>query len=349
MIDMKTFSHLRINGAYDCHVQGIAIDRARKYMYFSFTTCLVKTDLQGNIIGSVNGIAGHLGCLAYNYQDGRVYGSLEYKNDSIGNGIKKAINSDAEYDDGFYIAIFDVNKITEPDMDAEKDRIMTSVYLKEVAADYSAKGHKYGCSGIDGITFAPKPGENEGNYLYVAYGIYGDTKRKDNNHQILLQYNPETLKQYEHFLNLNNMHTYGPETPENKYFVYTGNTTYGIQNLEYDKENNCLFAAVYKGRKLRFPNYLMYATDICRPEQISVLRGLNETGKLLPLKKFGFFRSRFGISGCDFPYGSTGMIYLGNGNFLFSEEFRNENGNGTDIFSYRLYPDKGFVKEDVIL
>lgn len=349
MIDMKTFSHLRINGAYDCHVQGIAIDRARKYMYFSFTTCLVKTDLQGNIIGSVNGIAGHLGCLAYNYQDGRVYGSLEYKNDSIGNGIKNAINSGAVFDDGFYVAVFDVDKITKTDMHAEKDCIMTAVYLKEVTDDYRFPGHKYGCSGIDGITFAPMPGENEGNYLYVAYGIYGDPKRKDNDYQILLQYNPEKLRQYEYPLNEENMHTKGPILPENKYFVYTGNTTYGIQNLEYDKENACLLIAVYKGRKLRFPNYLMYAADIGIPAEASALRGLNETGMLLSLKQLDFFTKRRKISGCNFPYGSTGMVSLGNGSFLFSEEFCDKNGHGTDIYSYKLNPGKGFIKEPIIL
>ena len=69
------------------HIQGIAIDAKREFMYFSFTTRLVKTDMQGNVIGSVKGLAGHLGCIAYNYEDGRVYGSLEFKHDSIGKGI----------------------------------------------------------------------------------------------------------------------------------------------------------------------------------------------------------------------------------------------------------------------
>ena len=46
-------------------------------------------------------------------------------------------------------------------MDAEKDGIMTAVYLKEVLNDYTAEGHRYGCSGIDGTTFAPMPGEKD--------------------------------------------------------------------------------------------------------------------------------------------------------------------------------------------
>ena len=343
------FSHLKIDGFSECHVQGIAIDEKREYMYFSFTTSLIKTDLQGNIIGSVKGIVGHLGCLAMCYADGRVYGSLEYKNDSIGKGILKAENRDASFDDGFYIASFDVDKITRAGMDAEKDGIMTAVYLREAADDYAAQGHRYGCSGIDGITFAPAPGENDSSFIYVAYGIYGDTKRRDNDHQVILRYCPEELRQYERPLNQEMLHQSGPEKPLDKYFVFTGNTTYGIQNLEYDRENACLFASVYKGRKYKYPNYSMYAVDISKSAENVTLRGLSENGDVLPLVKLPFFKHRGKISGCNFPYGSTGMIALGNGRYLFSEEFRNENGHGTDVYSYKLYPGKGFVKEEIML
>ena len=38
------------------HVQGIAVDLDRGYMYFSFTTTLLKTDMQGNLLGSVEGM-----------------------------------------------------------------------------------------------------------------------------------------------------------------------------------------------------------------------------------------------------------------------------------------------------
>lgn len=61
------------------HVQGIAIDTAREYIYYSSTTLLVKTDLQGNLIGTVDGIVGHLGCMDFCDEDGCVYASLEYK------------------------------------------------------------------------------------------------------------------------------------------------------------------------------------------------------------------------------------------------------------------------------
>ena len=115
---MEISKKIRVCGYKDGHVQGIAVDEKREFMYFSFTTRLVKTDMQGNVIGSVKGLAGHLGCIAYNYDDGRVYGSLEFKHDSIGKGILANIGREDDIRDGFYVAIFDVNKINRDDMDA---------------------------------------------------------------------------------------------------------------------------------------------------------------------------------------------------------------------------------------
>ncbi len=65
---MKAFLGFRIDGFSGHHIQGIAIDKNRQYMYLSFTTSLIKTDLEGNIIGSVRGIMGHLGCLSMHLQ-----------------------------------------------------------------------------------------------------------------------------------------------------------------------------------------------------------------------------------------------------------------------------------------
>ncbi|HRN57154.1 MAG TPA: hypothetical protein PLL71_11915, partial [Agriterribacter sp.] len=88
------------------HVQGVAVDTQRGYTYFSFTTSLVKTNLKGEIIGSVDGFIGHLGCLAMNPEDGRIYASLEYKNDNIGRGILKGSGNESklsENENSFYI------------------------------------------------------------------------------------------------------------------------------------------------------------------------------------------------------------------------------------------------------
>ena len=53
--------------------------------------------------------------------------------------------------------------------------------------DYAFPGHRYGCSGIDGTTFGPAFGQKDGKqYLYVAYGIYGDINREDNDKMMSL-------------------------------------------------------------------------------------------------------------------------------------------------------------------
>ena len=330
-------NNLKIDGISAGHVQGIAVDADRKYVYYSFTTAFIKTDINGNIVGSVTGLVGHLGCIAYNKEDGRVYGSLEYKRDAIGNGILARLGSDVASSDGFYVAVFDVDRIDRKDMDAEGDGVMSAVHLDEVLEDYSAEGHKYGCSGIDGITFAPLAGQKGGKrYLYVAYGIYGDISRNDNDHQIILRYDISEWKRFARPLKQNDMHHTGPAAPDDKYFVYTGNTRYGIQNLEYDEYSNCIYAAVYKGKKEHFPNYAMFAIDMSVASETVPIRGTDESGKMLMLAEFGTEHRKTGIYGSDFKYGATGMASLGEGYFLFSEDF-SENGKwGTVLNTYRF-------------
>jgi len=340
--------NISISGIKTGHVQGIATDRERKYMYYSFTTCLIKTDMQGNIIGSVKGLAGHLGCIAYNYQDGKVYGSLEFKHDIIGREILNRINNDGieeiDVTDGFYVAVIDVEKINRIDMDAEKDGIMTAVHLKEVLDDYNFPNHKHGCSGIDGITFAPIPGSNDDKkYLYVAYGIYSDVERDDNDYQVILRYDISGWNMFEKSLNRAEMHKFGPEKPDSKYFVYTGNTSYGIQNLEYDKATGYMFAAVYKGNKKNFPNYPMFVIDMNRAAVYNEIQNLNMQGEEIFLAEFGLKDERTEIRGMDFPYGSTGMISLGDGNFYFSKDFKTDDGWGTDIAKYKFDDKVGFL------
>ncbi len=330
-------SNIKISGITTGHVQGIATDKERKYMYYSFTTALIKTDMDGNIIGSVKGLAGHLGCIAYNYDDGKVYGSLEYKHDVIGSSILERSGNEIDVTDGFYIAVFDVSRIDRMDMDAETDGIMVAVNLKEVLEDYNAEGHRYGCSGIDGITFAPIPGDCDGKkYLYVAYGIYSDTQRNDNDYQIILRYDIEGWGEFAKPLNQKNMHRQGPENPDGKYFVYTGNTTFGIQNLEYDEVTKCMFMAVYKGVKENFPNFPMYAVDMKKEAEKVKLINLNETGEVMQLAMLGQKDEATGIYGIDFPYGATGMISLGDGCFYFSRDFCENNEWGTEIGLYRF-------------
>lgn len=331
------------------HCQGIAVDEKNGYIYYSFTTQLVKGDLSGNIIGSVDKIVGHLGCIEFNEQDGKVYASLEYKNDEIGRGILKSLGiSDDSLQDAFYIAIFDVDKIDKIDMDAENDGIMKTVYLGAVVDDYNgvAKNgahHIYGCSGIDGVTIGPDFGDKNGKrYLHVCEGIYSDHSRTDNDYQVMYQYDIEGWwENYAKPLNQHAMHRSGPEKPRNRYFFYTGNTTYGVQNFEYDEFTGDYFACVYEGSKPQFPNYPMFVVDGSKVALESELVGFDgEKGLVLSLKDTG--KCENGIYGMTFPYGSMGLHSFGDGRFYAARyRYSNEEGHITSVHSYRLTKENG--------
>lgn len=299
------------------HVQGMAIDQRKGYMYFSFTNVLVKTDLKGKLIGTVTGFTGHLGDLDLNPQDGRVYGSLEYKEQ-----------------ESFYIAIFDVDRITAPGMNPAD--VMKTVYLKEVVADYAADmngdgtfdgnvantpDHRYGCSGIDGVSFGPEFGKKHGKQkLTVAYGIYANTTRQDNDHQVVLQYDIQQWKKYEQPLTESAPHKSGPEQPDGKYFAYTGNTTYGVQNLQYDEYTGNWMMAVYKGTKPQFPNYSFFMVDGNKRPRTGEIAGQPqaERGKLLTLAPGGLQDDATGVRGWQFT-GEYGLVSLGGGRYYVAK------------------------------
>ena len=86
------------------HVQGIALDQKSQLMYCSFTSAFFKTDLNGNIIGSITGINGHLGAMTFDAKGRKVYASLEIKDDyfpSISDTYKNQQN------DYYFLSIFD--------------------------------------------------------------------------------------------------------------------------------------------------------------------------------------------------------------------------------------------------
>ena len=337
---MKNLPKVIRTGVYrGGHIQGIAIDKERKYIYCSFTTELVKLDMNGNEIGSVSGFLGHLGCLAYNEEDGRVYASLEYKNDEIGKGVLRTLGIQNEIKNAFYVAIFDGEKIVRSGMNAETDGVMTTVFLREPTDDYlcewehngEIRKHRFGCSGIDGITFAPIRGEKR---LMIAYGIYGDIAREDNDYQVIISYDPAELRSYEDILSKTHIHETGPSACKERFFVYTGNTTYGIQNMEYDPYTGDIFLAVYRGQKEQFPNFKMYVIDGSKaPEEAELLGMAGLRGMTLSVRKEGLCGN--GIYGYRFPYGSTGMIALGDGYFYFSEDHSKNREYSSDIRLYR--------------
>lgn len=318
------------------HVQGLAVDTKREYIYFSFTTMLVKMDMQGNVVGTVTGLLGHLGCIEFNDADGRIYGSLEYKDDSIGRGILKQEKSNKKFDTAFYVAIFDVDKITRQGMSAEKDGIMTTVYLPTVVEDFKAKvecggktlEHRFGCSGFDGITFGPKFGNSDGKYyLTIAYGIYGDANRSDNDHQVLLQYDASNWTKYEQPLSQDNMHQSGPKKPAGRYFVYTGNRNWGVQNMEYDKSRNFWFLATYETKKSDFAGFSLMTIDGNIAPKKQTLKGVDycKSGNLLTLSGRGMTdANHHSIRGWHFDKSSTGIHALGDNYFYISHRKRNK-------------------------
>lgn len=258
---------VRVVSGLPSHVQGIAVDAARGSMYFSFTTQFIRTDMEGHVLGTIDRIPGHLGAMALNADDGKVYVSLECKDDEIGAGI------------------------------------------------------------------APKVGHKGGkNQLYVAYGIYGDPSRTDNDYQVIHCYDISRW----------NYHTRSA-VPRKTYFVHTGNTSYGVQNMTYDPATRLLLMAVYKGRKPNYPNYDLYAADLSRHPFHAALEGVPYAGKCLQLRLShqGLHDDATGISGWRFPYGSTGIQALGDGYFYLSQNFKDKASGhqGTDICLYRWTDD----------
>lgn len=338
------------------HVQGIAIDQVNGFMYFSFTDRLVKTDLNGKTVGSVSGFIGHLGDIDLS-DDGKIYGSLEYKNDDIGKGITKKLGIAATGQDAFYVAIFDVAKITKPGMDAEKEDLLRTVFIKEATDDYKAVvrsgdrkiPHRFACSGIDGLTLAPSIGADPSSkkYLYVAYGIYGDTTRSDNDHQVILKYDVSDWSSYSKQLSQTDLHQSGPAKPLEKYFVKTGNTRYGIQNLAYDSYTGNFFAAVYKGGKPEFPNYDLFVIDGKKKAVSTSIESdhRNQKVNMLSLAPSATSALPAAINGWHFAWGSTGICPLGDGLFYISHPSKTKDGlQQTTVFKYKWLgdADKGF-------
>lgn len=317
------------------HIQGIALDAERGHFYFSFTTKLVKTDLAGNILGSVSGLLGHLGCIDINTAERRIYGSLEYKNDVIGKGILADAGQRREFDTAFYIAIFDIDKIDRCDMSAERDGVMRTIYLPTVVEDFKAEvaldgrsaAHRFGCSGIDGVTFGPRFGKSGGkHYLTVAYGIYSDTERSDNDYQVLLQYDTTGWAEAAQPLSHDNLHRTAPKSRPQRYFVHTGNTSWGVQNLEYDSHTNCWFLAVYKGSKSRFTPFDYFVVDGSAKPRKAMLEGypyLKKPQQQLSLAPFGEV-GKEQIRGFRFGYGATGLHSVGDGTFYISHPHRSK-------------------------
>lgn len=297
------------------HIQGLALDKKEKCLYCSFTSAFFKCDLEGNVIGSVTGINGHLGAMTYEPKSKKVYASLEIKDDEIGRGVSDALGAERHEKAAsrFYVAEIDVRKIDRLEVPFED--AMTLHPIEEVAKDYldtvEVNGvtleHKYGCSGMDGVAIAPGFGaKGKEKYLYVAYGVYGDTTRVDNDYNILLCFKMDDLAK-----------------PVHKYFVKTGNTRYGVQNMTYDADSERLYLAVYKGSKSQYPNYSLFSLDIHQKPFMGKLENVpyeeNEVEQVSVTE------------GSFFKWGSTGLYSFGDGRWYISKNGKKDGCQFSDV------------------
>jgi hypothetical protein len=180
---------------------------------------------------------------------------------------------------------------------------------------------------FDGTGFGPAFGANADTEkkIMIAYGVYSDTAREDNDYQVILQYDRSVIDKYACPLDQAAPHHEGPASFEARYFFYTGNTTYGIQNLEYDSFSQSWFAAVYPGKKKHFTSFPLFVIDGQKAPVQEVLRGRgNEIGAVLSCASLGELGTDGSIRGVHFPYGATGIASLSDGTFYFSHSAANK-------------------------
>lgn len=321
VIDFSDFSIIDIcplslaSGSWDVvHCQGIAVDMKNEYIYYSYTHTFVKCDFKGNVIGTITGIKGHLGDICFNEEDGKVYSTLNPPG-------KKAL----------YVAIIDVDNLDEIGLNAVKSGLIRTVHLKDAYADFSAKvtvnekeyKKRYGVTGLDGITFGPSFDSGKGNYLTVACGIYSQPERPDNDYQVLLQYDVKTWwKIYSEPLSYKTYHQSGPAC-DGKYFLYTGNTTFGVQTMTYFDEMNLWLLNVYHTKKSGFRKHTLFTIDgdIKPVEKELIGQPEPDVQKVLTLYCDGDYDSKNDIYGWYSQKGSLGIDYIGDCLFYIIHPF----------------------------
>ncbi len=295
------------------HCQGIAVDVVNEYIYYSYTTSLVKCDFKGNIIGTITGIQGHLGDITLHENRKKIYASYNPQG-------KKAL----------YVAIIDVENLNRTGVDALSSGLIKTVHLKEVYDDFTAtvdvngkpRTRRYGVAGTDGICFGPSFENSEGYFLTVACGITPQTYRKDNDYQILLQYDVDEFDKYAQPLSFSYFHHNGPAS-KGKYFLFTGNTNCGIQTMVYFDELNLWLLNVYPTTKREYQKFTMFAIDGDVKPYEGLLKGQpqEDRQKILTLYKDGVFDKKHDTYGWYSKAGDLGMSYLGSGLFYIIHPF----------------------------
>lgn len=330
------------------HVQGVDTDRYGDYFYYSFTDRLVKQSADGTMIGSVVGFGenGHLGDVAYNKQDGRVYVTYTRK---ISYG---AIPAGDESCRNCFVIIFDVDKIDR--MNMSPDEVCSCVYVGESIVAFSsavgysqspvATGGKYGIvNAVDSCTFGPAFGSDDGKY-YLTLGIgqaaasseadgVSPSKREDNDYQPIMQFDVTEWSGYEKpFSQIDSVG--GPHTYDGIYFYYFGYHDYGIQNLCYDEFTGTYLMSAYAvGKEDRFPSYMFFLLDASVSKEAVLLGNGGESAQCLEAK-YGLEHAATGIKGYNFSC-SVGLVSMKNGYYYVCDNYAQNKKQGAVLNLYR--------------
>ena len=321
----RKFKTLTFRGG-QYHVQGMDFDPQSQCLFISTTTAIVKMALDGTVLGSVIGFKGHVGQVVVDTVTRKLYATLEGMDDDLGNGMARYMGYDlfTRETAAMYIVEMDMDKITRQNMSEQE--IAKKHLIKEAIADYRAEvtvngkkySQRYGCCGIDALAIGPAIGQPSGRerYLYVAYGIALDTTRMDNDYNVILCYPLGDFKQHVH-----------------KYFVHTGHTSYGVQDMVWDAFRQRLYLMVYPGQKSSYTNYSQYSIDISQPSFLAPLEGVPYATE--PVEQLKVASASF----C--PVGAQGICMYDESRFLTAAYKKVDNHRYTTI---KLFPKRKNVK-----
>ena len=258
------------------HLQGMTVDDELKYMYLSTGDYIVKLDIStGCVVGSITNfgksagmtesMGAHLGCL--DYYDGWVYCGMIAANPSA----------------KLFVLSVDASKIDRIGIDAmELTEGVNAILLKDHIDDYRAQvtdkftnwsgighftmteeeGHRFGCGGVDAITFGTYPGDESGKmYIIAGYSTFKSVNnlRQDNTYTVLRFYpldevwdsdshQPKGEQNIRYTQDRIKSAEYGENealAAEKTLFLYTGNIDWGSQNLEFEEDSKDIVAYCY--------------------------------------------------------------------------------------------------------
>ena len=183
-------------------------------------------------------------------------GDIDYHNGKIyGTYLQDALPGHEWADwTGFKIYVFDA-------YDLHVERIINLDICDYYKSITCTPEDTRGFQGVDGVAIAPDPKTGE-DKLFVACALYTGEKYSN---QIILQFTLEGVY-------------------ETEYHIPTGNTVYGIQNLDYDAENKEFWFSTYGSSQPYQAKYTLYCvsgdfSEIKRNYKFSSPYGLDCLGK----------------------------------------------------------------------